>query len=91
MLSIKQKTIKNDKEDSLKKNEEKLKFYQDRWIKDHSPYTEKDWIAATTEDIFKMQSTREIHSINGKSCFLNRDNYGDLETILVEESQDIDI
>lgn len=68
-----------------------VKYYQDGWIKDHSPYTEKDWIAATTEDIFKMQPTREIHSINGKSCFLNRDNYGDSEAILSEECRDINI
>ena len=41
MLSIKQKTIKNDKEDSLKKSEEKLKFYQDRFKELCHNYQEK--------------------------------------------------
>lgn len=56
-----------------------VKFYQDKWIKTHEPYIEQDWIAATTEEIFKMQPTREIHSINGKKCFFDKDNYEKLD------------
>ena len=68
-----------------------VKFYQDGWIKEHEPYTEQEWIAATTEEIFKMQPTRQIHSINGKDCYFNIDNYGELDlrefdsTILPED------
>lgn len=56
-----------------------VKFYQDGWIKEHEPYTEQDWIAATTEEIFKMQPTRQIHSINGKKCYFDKDNYGEID------------
>ena len=56
-----------------------VKFYQDEWIKEHEPYTEQDWIAATTEEIFKMQSTRRIDSINGKERCFDKDNYGELD------------
>ena len=56
-----------------------VKFYQDEWIKEHEPYTEQDWIAATTEEIFKMQSTRRIDSINGEKHCFDKDNYGELD------------
>ena len=56
-----------------------VKFYQDGWIKEHEPYTEQDWVAATTEEIFKMQPKRQIHSINGKKCYFDKDNYGELD------------
>lgn len=71
-----------------------VKFYQDGWIKEHEPYTEHDWIAATTEEIFKMQPTRKIELINGKKDEkfpINKDNYEELNiskfesTILPEE------
>ena len=68
-----------------------VKFYQDGWIKEHEPYTEQDWIAATTEEIFKMQPTRQIHSINGRKCHFDKDNYGEIDlskfdsTILPED------
>lgn len=56
-----------------------VKFYQDEWIREHRPYTEEDWIAATTENIFKMQKSRQIHSINGKKCYFDKDNYRELD------------
>ena len=56
-----------------------VKFYQDEWIREHRPYTEQDWIAATTENIFKMQTSRQIHSINGKKCYFDKDNYRELD------------
>ncbi len=56
-----------------------VKFYQDGWIKEHEPYTEQDWIAATTEEIFRMQPTRQIHSINGKKRYFDINNYGELD------------
>ena len=71
-----------------------VKFYQDGWIKEHEPYTEQDWIAATTEEIFKMQPKRKIELINGKKDEkfpITKDNYEELNiskfesTILPEE------
>ncbi len=56
-----------------------VKFYQDGWIKEHEPYKEQDWVTATTEDIFKMQPTRRIESIGGKSCSYDKDNYSELD------------
>ena len=59
-----------------------VKFYQDRWIKEHEPYTEQDWITATTEEIFKMQPTREIQLINGKEGAkfpITKNNYEELD------------
>ena len=56
-----------------------VKFYQDRWIKEHEPYTEQDWITATTEEIFKMQPRREIHSINGIKHYVDKNNYRELD------------
>jgi len=71
-----------------------VKFYQDGWIKEHEPYMEQDWIAATTEEIFKMQPTRKIELINGKKDEkfpITKDNYEELNiskfesTILPED------
>ena len=59
-----------------------VKFYQDGWIKEHEPYTEQDWITATTEEIFKMQPTREIQLINGKKGAkfpITKNNYEELD------------
>lgn len=56
-----------------------VKFYQDKWIKEHEPYNEQDWITASTSDILKMQPTRRIESIGGKKCNFSRDNYEKLD------------
>ncbi len=56
-----------------------VKFYQDGWIKNHEPYTMEDWIAASTSDIFKMQTTRKITEINGVKCYFDKDNYAELD------------
>lgn len=52
-----------------------VKFYQDRWIREHEPYIIQDWVAASTEDIFKMQPTRRILTIGNKKCNFSQDNY----------------
>ena len=56
-----------------------VKFYQDGWIKNHETYTMEDWIAASTSDIFKMQTTRKITEINGVKCYFDKDNYAELD------------
>ena len=56
-----------------------VKFYQDGWIKNYEPYTMEDWIAASTSDIFKMQTTRKITEINGVKCYYDKDNYTELD------------
>ena len=40
---------------------------------------EEDWIAASTSDIFKMQTTRKITEINGVKCYFDKDNYAELD------------
>ena len=60
-----------------------VKFYQDGWIKEHEPYTEQDWVVATTEEIFKMQPTREIHSIDGKKCYYDENNYSEFDSTVL--------
>lgn len=56
-----------------------VKFYQDRWIREHEPYIIQDWVAASTEDIFKMQPTRRILTIGNKKCNFSPNNYIDLK------------
>ena len=56
-----------------------VKFYQDRWIKEHKPYNMEDWVAASTSDIFKMQPTRKITEIAKKKCMFDKNNYQDLD------------
>lgn len=55
-----------------------VKFYQDKWIKEHEPYTMQDWVTASTEEIFKMQPTRRIKKIGDMKCGFSKDNYSDL-------------
>lgn len=52
-----------------------IKFYQDGWIKEHEPYQMKDWVTASTEEIFKMQPKRRITSIEGKGYNIDENNY----------------
>ena len=63
-----------------------VRFYLDNFTKD---FGEPDkWVFATTEDIFKLQPKREIHSITdieGNVIFeglINKDNYQDFEKIV---------
>ena len=55
------------------------KFYQDNWIKEHEPYTEQHWVAASNKEIFEMQPTRKITAINNVRCDFSKENYERLD------------
>lgn len=68
-----------------------VRFYLDNFTRD---FGEPDkWVFASTEDIFKMQPKREIHSVKdyeGNIVFeglINKDNYQHFENFVLNELQ----
>ena len=59
------------------------KFYLDNWLKNQQ-YKPEDWVCATTEDMFKMQSTRKILKLDSKQCNIDSSNIEKLNDVICD-------
>ena len=57
------------------------RFYLDNWLK-NQPYRPEDWICATTEDMFKMQPTRNVLKVGSKQCNIDSSNTEKLNDVI---------